>query len=373
MIFAGNANLLVAVVLVSVSMSLFLLLVIFFNRINQLWLEKRLLAGIERLLPHFEGFILGQLEPEDFRELALHNRPAAHHLTLRYLSLLKGRTKHQILDVAEGIGFVSQAMKNASSFSWKKREISAMELGVYGHAGAVEVLQKLVGDRCSEVRHTALRSMSLLDSSLAFGALIELLERPTQIDVARIMEIVREINNPNIEVLNQKLLDSSLPLLTRLFLIDLVGEWGEYRVTSTLHTLTKDDNVEIVIRSIKSMGRIGSEASIPHLIGLIDHEAWEVRAQVIRAIATFEYMEALQLIANCLTDRAYWVRRAAAEVLVSLGPEGESWLQPDQLPDDPFARDIAHYVLFRRSLTMEAADIPQGQGPQPGDLQTEQS
>jgi len=114
-----------------------------------------------------------------------------------------------------------------------------------------------------------------------------------------------------------------------------------------LHEVLRSSNSEKVVRAVKAIGKLSSRKSFEEILQLSKHPEWPVRAQAVKAIGQLELDEGLPLLREALSDRSYWVRRNAAEALVSLGEKGYEILAHPERFEDGFAQDMVRYQLQR--------------------------
>jgi HEAT repeat protein len=82
------------------------------------------------------------------------------------------------------------------------------------------------------------------------------------------------------------------------------------------------------------------------LMGALQDEVWQVRAQAAWALGRTRAGIALLVLPARLTDPAWWVRRHAAYALREFGGEGRRELERiAHGSPDPYARDMAREVL----------------------------
>lgn len=308
---------------------------------------RRLASETAYLDPLFVAYLCGERDAMSILADIKPRRRTAETMLLSYLVALGGQERERLVELARMMGFVNTELAALRNSEWTRREIAAMRLGVLSLPETVPQLSRLLRDGRVPVRYTAARSLAIIGSSEAFQALVGLLARPGWIDTARLLEIVQHAPRTDIEPLRQMIEDERTPLQSRLLLLDLTGDWREYRIVDTLRSLLASENKELVTRAIKALVRMGDIDSLPSVLALMDDPRWEVRAQVARAAGMMSFTEALPLLRQSLTDPAFWVRRNAAEALVRMGPAGKAALQSAALLNDQFATDLAEYQLER--------------------------
>jgi hypothetical protein len=316
-------------------------------RFFMLNLEQRTAREQAHLEPLFVQYIAGECDAMSILPELKTRYVTAENMLLSYLVSLNGEERERLVELARMTGFVNAELRALRNSEWTRREIAAMRLGVMGLPETVPSLTRLLRDGQIAVRYTAARSLAIIGSPEAFQALIGLLGRPHLLDTARLLEIVQHAPRNDVEPLRRMIDDPRTPLVTRMLLIDLAGDWREYRVVDTLRDLLSEENKELVTHSIKALARMGDIDSLPAIIQMNDDSRWEIRAQVAKAAGLLDFAEALPLLRRSLTDEAFWVRRNAAEALVKFGPAGKAALQSAGLLNDQFASDLAEYQLER--------------------------
>jgi HEAT repeat protein len=97
---------------------------------------------------------------------------------------------------------------------------------------------------------------------------------------------------------------------------------------------------------VRALGRLQAIESGMALLGALEDEAWQVRAQAARALGEIRATVAIAALSSRLTDSSWWVRHHAAYALQSLGHEGQAALRRiASSSDDAYARDMANEAL----------------------------
>jgi HEAT repeat protein len=82
------------------------------------------------------------------------------------------------------------------------------------------------------------------------------------------------------------------------------------------------------------------------LIGGLEDDAWQVRAQAALAAGKIKKASVVPHLGACLSDRSWWVRNNAGTALFNCGRPGVEELERViEESDDPFARDMAMRTL----------------------------
>lgn len=314
-------------------------------RVNAITIKVK--RAFDYLQPLLLAYLSGDRDTATLLREMKSRRKAAEQIMLHMLGVLEGEEREKLVDLARRQGLVNAELGELRSGDWTRRELAAMNLGVLRLPESVPYLARLLYDRQIPVRYTAARSLAMIGSVEAFASLIKLFTQPRFIDTARLLEIVQHAPRGDVEPIRQLIENENTPLAVRLLLVDLGGDWREYRLVEAMRRLLRSDEKELVTHAIKALVRIGDIDSVPEIIEMVDDPRWEVRSQVVKAAGLLGFTEALPLLRRALTDEAFWVRRNAAEALVALGPAGYAVLQTASLLKDRFAVDLAEYHIER--------------------------
>lgn len=325
--------------------------VIVVQRLRRGYVEARTRRRRNDLLPVFSSFINGDASVRELRQMIGPSLDVAEEIIHGFLHELTGEGRARLLEAAEELGLVDRALRGLRSRNWMRRDLAAMQLGIYALSRTVPALVKRLADRRREVRYTAARSLGMIGSSEAVDALVDILDHPELIDTPRVLEIVQSMAGQVNEPLKAMLTSEEHPLEAKLLAIDLAGDLREHSLVGQLLEVLRSSNKEKVVRSIRALGKLSAPQSIEQVLVLARDRAWEVRAQALKVIGVLEIEEGIPLLLQGLSDSSYWVRHNAAESLVKLGERGCEALMEAQSSPDGFARDIAKYQLERVGIS----------------------
>lgn len=330
-----------------------LFLLIFIARLISTVIATRRSEKHAEMLPVFKGYLTGDVTLKKLCDAVGSGVGGAEKIILDYLRDLTGESRDKLLDAARALGLIDRTIQNLHSWNWTARDLAAMRLGIYSLPEAVPDLVKRLRDRRLEVRYTAARSLATIGSPQAIEAIVEILDRPELLNTPRVLEIVQSMEGQMKEPLRRLLDSPDHHPAAKLLAIDLVGDLRDFSMLDTLHQILQSSDKEKVVRAVKAIGKISAPFSIDEILRLAHDRAWEIRAQSLKAIGLLQIDEGIPLLIDGLGDRAYWVRRNAADALVTFDEKGYEALQAVQQSDDAFARDMAHYELERKGLVTD--------------------
>jgi hypothetical protein len=129
-------------------------------------------------------------------------------------------------------------------------------------------------------------------------------------------------------------------------LIEALGLAGHRDARIAVERRLLAGDVEQRIAAARTLGRLEAGDCATSLMGALQDEAWQVRAQAALALGRARAPIALLVLPARLTDPSWWVRRHAAYALREFGLEGRRELERvAHGSPDPYARDMAREVL----------------------------
>jgi HEAT repeat protein len=121
-----------------------------------------------------------------------------------------------------------------------------------------------------------------------------------------------------------------------------------------------DPDVEVRAAALRAIGRLGFLPQAAHgvVIAALTDDVDFIRIHAAAAARLLPRPQALAFLNERLGDRSWWVRRAAADTLVTLGPAGLAELgRVVRAHPDRFARDIAEQALRDHVPTLVQAVV----------------
>jgi HEAT repeat protein len=121
-----------------------------------------------------------------------------------------------------------------------------------------------------------------------------------------------------------------------------------------------DPDVEVRAAALRAVGRLGFLPQAAHgvVIAALTDDVDFIRIHAAAAARLLPRPQALAFLNERLGDRSWWVRRAAADTLVTLGPAGLAELgRVVRAHPDRFARDIAEQALRDHVPTLVQAVV----------------
>ena len=109
----------------------------------------------------------------------------------------------------------------------------------------------------------------------------------------------------------------------------------------------RNPNVRAAAAETLGAAPVALPDGLEELEALVRDDAWFVRVRAARALGTRRAPKLGSTVTPLLADESWWVRAAAKDALVSLGPEAAAAVQPSLHSPDEFARNGAVEVLER--------------------------
>ena len=111
----------------------------------------------------------------------------------------------------------------------------------------------------------------------------------------------------------------------------------------------ESENVNILIDSIRALGKLNYTAAAEQIRGYTQHPQWSVRSTAATALAELAPENCYTDLLRCLCDREWWVRFHAAEALYTL-PGHPDLMTDVQALGDRFAFEMMRYIKERSEL-----------------------
>lgn len=125
---------------------------------------------------------------------------------------------------------------------------------------------------------------------------------------------------------------------------NLAAIGDDQAVRPLMELLGTDPATEVRIATIEALGLLANPMSAPALRAEARHADWRIRAKAATALGELRDTGSLDLLANSLTDPAWWVRRNSAAALAAI-PGGTALLYEALSSADRFAADAAAEAL----------------------------
>ena len=109
--------------------------------------------------------------------------------------------------------------------------------------------------------------------------------------------------------------------------------------------LTRDLSPNVRAAALETLRQTGSSEALRYALQLLDDDRALVRAHASRTASRISGLASARFIAPLLSDPSWWVREAAREALVEVGPEVASFMLPLLDHEDPARRSGAALVL----------------------------
>lgn len=252
--------------------------------------------------------------------------------------------------IARESGWTRLLRRRAGSPFWWRRMDVAQIIAFVGTEGDVDVVVRLLEDR-----HMAVRVAGTFAArDLAYPDLVDpLLRQATVADPPRRRALYDAILSFG---------EVAVPKVLRALeaggdddagregvLLTLAGRLADRVEASVLLPAVLErahgDRLEVRIQAVKALGSFPDERSVERLTTALGDAAWQVRAQAAKGLGQLEVAEARSDLRAALGDESWWVRLRAAIALRQVGEDGVRVLEAIDPEDDPYAHDMAVYVL----------------------------
>lgn len=272
--------------------------------------------------------------------------------------VLRGNQSDRVASLLESYG-AAAALKRAATRGRVPARLEAIEaLASARVPSTLTALVRAVSDPQPVVRVAAARAAartlaSVEDSGareLGAAALARALERG-HLPVGIVEEVLVLAEMAAAPIVSDLLLRDGVPPATLRAALDGVGRLRLLVFAEEVARFLTHPDAEVRAASLRTTARLGflAETSRSAVIAALEAEEDFIRIHAASAARLLPRAQALSLLAESLGDRSWWVRRAAADAMASLGAPGLAKLgRVARQHPDRFARDIAEQALRER-------------------------
>jgi HEAT repeat protein len=132
--------------------------------------------------------------------------------------------------------------------------------------------------------------------------------------------------------------------VVRFYAVRLLARYGAL-ARRHVPALTRDPSPNVRAAALETLRETGSSEALRCALQLLDDDHALVRAHASRTACRISGVASARFIAPLLADMSWWVRDAAREALVAVGPDVAGLMLPLLDDDDPVRRTGAALVL----------------------------
>lgn len=260
------------------------------------------------------------------------------------IEVVGGETETDLLELLNEIGGFDAALQDVKSKNERQRMKAVGVLSLFNNdPQAIEALRSVLDDPFPRIRRTAADALVDMGAEIPIGELIEKLDVENDIRPRLLREVFRKIAPRSVPEMIDILKSNASPAVREL-IINALGDANDYSVVEVLNDEMKSPVINIraeVLRSLATIGHPSAQSAV--LLGLRD-DAWEVRTQAAICAGRIGLSEALPDLIRLLNDPQWWVRFRAARALKKIGGEGIRQLEKISAGTTPAAK-ISTLVL----------------------------
>lgn len=255
---------------------------------------------------------------------------------------IRGQARKRLIELARRLGLNAQSRRMLSRGSHSERLRAAVALGHLHDRAAVEALRELVDRGVPSLAVTAACALLELDPETHAKTVLAALSRHPEWPLPRLGEALAETGPDGCRALStilRRATPRQRPRLIRLLDVMRCPEADSLLAAILDHT----GDAEVTAAALQALQ---DPAQIDRVRARIDHEAWYVRLQAASALGRLGTQADVPALLGLLSDPEWWVRYRAAQALAAMPFIDRGALT--RLRDghtDPFARDMLTQVL----------------------------
>lgn len=349
-------DLVLKIVLIQTILVLTTLNAVLLFRVVRNSLDTRRARVRRRIEPRLLEYLEGQLD-EAWMNVALRKLPKSElrGLLLKHFEVTSGRARERLVELYIQLGFDKADVRGTYSWAWWRRANALRALGRLENEAFRPVFLRTLRDKHELVGIEAAKALGCIGDVRGLEALAEMVRHPSRWAALLFAEVARKVGPEGLAYVRGLVADDPRPAV-RATALDALRIARDMGCADVVRPLLASEDKELRARAVKTLSEVGAVDTVPDILRLLNDEAWEVKAQAVKAVARLGSDEQVfRALRWALGDQSWWVRLNAAQGLVSLGERGKSILtEVSRTSPDPFARDIATYVMRNGAIPSSA-------------------
>jgi len=264
---------------------------------------------------------------------------------LQRLSLqVGGEDWERLTEVVRKTSWFEEVRDRAVSRYWWRRLQATQALMATAAPSEEPLIEALIRDEQPAIQRAAVWCLRRVQSPRLARAVLDLAGSQPRILRRHILEVLAENRQQVLGPLVDRLTMGTKrdDVRTSLALAEMMGVPGLLE-----HVLphASSEDLEVRIATARALSAYPHPSSSRVLVGLLNDDAWQVRAQAATGLGAIGAREAVSNLDEAITDPNWWVRLRSALALRRLGEPGVTLLEQRQREPDAYAYEMAQYVL----------------------------
>jgi HEAT repeat protein len=271
------------------------------------------------------------------------------------VSLIRGKRQERLKEAVKTLGIIAYIENSLFSTSPVKRVRSCRMLGLLESRSSVDAIIRKLFDPNPKVVSAAIIAVGEIKDEKTLPALFKLFSVCSSPHAWLIASILPFFGKAVYEAIKPYLRPGNLPEKKLIFLLKVIGELQIVETIEELKALyTESSSIDVKIASMNAIGRLNDLFAVKTILDALSHPSWQIRAIACRIIGEMCIKGAAYRLIPLLKDSNYYVRKNAANALVSLGKLGITAMLAYLDVDDRYARDMIVQTLIERGIVDNA-------------------
>jgi len=350
---------LIKIVTFRIATALFALILVFFSLHLVIVFIKRVVSKIKtplrtRIRNMLLGYMLGEIGTEKltFRSF---QKGVFIEVFSTMVSLIKGNKQDRLKEVFKSLGLIPFLERSLSSISPVKRLYSCRMLGLLESKPSADAVTRALFDSNPKVASAAIIALGEIREEKTIPALLQLFSVCSFPHAWLITAVLSFFGKGIYEHLKPYLKLNILPEKKLILLLRVVGELQLAESIEELKTLySESESLDVRIASMNAIGMLNDLFAVKIILDALTHSEWQLRAVACRIIGEMSLKGAAYRLIPLLKDSNFYVRKNAANALVSLGKLGITAILAYLDVNDRYARDMIAQTLIERGIVDRA-------------------
>lgn len=337
------------IVMLIINVVIFVFLLIKKTAMKMIRIKKEKIR--QRYEAEFLNFITNQdsdftIDPKTYLE-----RKVLQSMILDYGSFISGATKRHLLEHIGKDLVVTKVKRYLKSRNMWKRKTGTFLAGEYELGEMTPQLLHQLKTPDNELLFVTARSLIKISNELYLKDILFEVAKRERMTKNNVLSLIDLVQGDIIETLEAVMYSGNTFL--QMIALEEIGKRQYQESVKWINEMTQQPQKELRIAALKasySLGNIGNDEYLSHIMALENDTAWEVRAFLAKFLRKVNTDKSIDILTRLMSDENWYVRHNASESLLSHDEKGQIALLRLLNAEDRFARDAANAVLQREAL-----------------------
>ncbi len=303
-------------------------------------------AKTSAIFEQYENLILPlkQRLAELSRKQREEHRSVMRMVLIDFAQDLRGDATDRLVYYFYSFKFVEDHIKMIGSRHWWIRAQAARDMGLVRARKSLAALTAALEDPHPDVRNQAMRSLLAIVGVEALRTIFRISRNMTRWSQIELSTHIVQFKREAVPYLLEGLLSPDKTVMA--FCVELLGEIGFVDAVEPLLQLARtNDDPDLRIRIVESLGRIGDERSVPLLREFARNPHAPLRLKAIDVLGRLHSVESIPLMVELFREGDFEQKLTTARAILKCGAVGKEVLETFRVVGNQIVNQILDEVF----------------------------